>query len=119
MKVNCLSLNVYRAARRGDCTNGGISSQFNELLIACPTGPRSFDADKELPLNFCMVQRRRTWGDHEHVRIIPAAVNERGEIVPRGSFWWMFGGNIASTSDSRFHELTGIDYALDIHDRRE
>lgn len=116
MKINCLSVEVLRD-RFGDCTNGGISSRFNELLVACPDGPQSFDADKLLPLNFCVMEFRHL-GFTDHVRIVPATVNERGEIVKRPG-WWMFGGNVARTSDSRFFELSGVHYALDIHDRQE
>lgn len=111
MKINCLPVSVYREKRLGDCTNGGVSSVFDELLVACPDGPRSFDAETVLPLNFCMVQGRDL-GFTEHVRIVPAMVDPRGG-------WWSFGGNVARTSDSRFFELTGIHYPLDIHDRRE
>ena len=43
---------------------------------------------------------------------------EDGQIVPRPG-WWMFGGNIADTSDSRWRELTYLGYPLHIHDRKE
>ena len=117
MKINCLSVSVLRSARYGDCTYGGISSRFDELLIACPDGPRTFDADEIMPLNFCMVERRDL-GFTKIVNVVPATVNERGEIVKRPG-WWMCGGNVARTSDSRFYELSGVNYPLDIHDRRE
>ena len=117
MKINCLSVSVLRDGWPGDCTNGGISSRFRELLVACPDGPQSFDADELIPLNFCAMERRNL-GFTEHVRIVPATVNERGEVVKRPG-WWMFGGNVARTSDSRFFDLSGTRYPLDIHDRRE
>ena len=117
MKINCLTVKVLRDSITGDCTNHGVSSRFNELLIACPDGPQSFDADELLPLNFCMMDFR-SLGFADHVRIVPATVNERGEVVQRPG-WWMFGGNVARASDSRFFELSGVRYPLDIHDRRE
>ena len=117
MKIPCLTVSVLRDSRLGDCTNNGISSRFDSLLIACPDGPQSFDADELLPLNFCVMERRNL-GFTEHVRIVPAAVNERGEVVKRPG-WWMFGGNVARSGDSRFFDLSGIRYPLDIHDRRE
>lgn len=118
MKINCLPIEVYKNGRFGDCTNNGISSRFSTLLLACPDGHITFDSDKELPLNFCMIERRRLFGNEEHQSIIPATVDETGKVVARPG-WWMFGGNIASTSDSRFTRLKGHYYPLDIHDRQE
>ena len=112
MKINCLSVGVYRS-RLGDCTNGGISSRFDELLVFCHDGPRSFFSEHELPLNFCTVERC-----YGVAHIVPAMVTEDGQIVPRPG-WWMFGGNIADTSDSRWRELTYLGYPLHIHDRKE
>lgn len=117
MKIKALPVEVYRHGTM-DCTNGGISGRYNKLLLACPDGSITIDADVGIPESFCMVERRRLFGDEEHLRIVPATVNEDGEVVARPG-WWMNGGNIASTSDSRFHALTGISYALDIHDRQE
>lgn len=117
MMINYLEIDVYRTARRGDCTNRGISSRFDTLLVACPDGPWSFDPEVSIPLNFCAVEIRRTWGGNTYTDIVPATV-EDGQVVKRPG-WWMYGGNIASCTDSRFHELTGIDYPIQIHDRRE
>lgn len=116
-KINYLTVDVLRSERLGDCTNGGISSHFRTLAVACPDGSQSFDADKVLPLNFCVMEFRNL-GFIDHMRIVPATVNERGQIEKRPG-WWMFGGNVARTSDSRFFELSGVRYPLDIHDRRE
>lgn len=77
MKISCLAVNVYRS-RLGDCTNGGISSRFGELLVFCHDGPRSFFSEHELPLNFCKVERR-----YGVAHIVPAMVTEDGQIVPR------------------------------------
>lgn len=33
--------------------------------------------------------------------------------------WYMAGGNILYTSDSRFKQITGISYPIAIHDRYE
>ena len=112
MKINCLAVDVYRF-RLGDCTNEGISSQFDELLLFCWDGPRSFFYEHELPLNFCMISRI-----YGVAHIVPAMVTEDGEIKPRPG-WWMYGGNIADACDSRFHALTGVSYPLRIHDRKE
>lgn len=115
-KIHTLSVDVLRSPL-GDCTNGGVSSRWRSLAVYCPDGPSSFDADRETPLNFCMVEKRYLLGT-VHARIVPAMVNEHGNVVPRPR-WWMKGGNVGNTSDSRFHELSGVYYPLDIHDRCE
>ena len=118
MKVNCLPVQVYRC-NFGDCSNNGISARFDELLVACPSGPRYFFSEHELPLNFCMVDSFRPgvdWPGYSY--IVPAMVTENGQIVRRPC-WFMNGGNIAGTSDSRWRELTGTPYPLKIHDRQE
>ena len=112
MIINCLPVEVYRS-HYGDCTNGGISSRYLELLVACPDGHIHFDSEKELPLNFCAI---REWYGSTH--IVPAMVDENGMIKERPG-WWMYGGNIGDTSDSRFTALKGHHYPLHIHDRRE
>ena len=123
MIVRCLSVNVYRNSI-GDCTNGGVSSRFDTLLVACPDGSVTFDSDVETPLNFCMVERRRicsvygSMAEPVHLRIVPACVDESGQIVKRPG-WWMNGGNIADTADSRFSRMNGHYYPLTIHDRQE
>ena len=116
MKVRYLTVYVYRTPALGDCTNKGISSRFNKLLLACPDGPNSFDADLETPLNFCKVEKRELQSG-VYCTIVPATVS-RGRIVKRPG-WWMMGGNLAHSSDCRFNFLTGTFYPLAIHDRQE
>ena len=117
-KIRCISVSVYRDGN-GDCSNGGVSSRFRRLLVACPDGPDIFDADKAIPLNFCRVRKRHLFGrDVYDVR--PAALDEDGNVVDRGGKWFMFGGNIAFTSDSRFKALCdGLYAGIQIHDRVE
>lgn len=122
MKIKALPVSVYRTGKM-DCTNGGVSSRFNELLVACPDGHITIDTDAGIPDNFCMAERREVFGIfggsmEPHMRIVPATVDGSGNVKPR-SGWWMNGGNIAGTSDSRFRNLTGVDYPLYIHDRQE
>ena len=40
-----------------------------------------------------------------------------GDKIKARPGWWMYGGNIACTSDSRFYQAT--QYPVKIHDRRE
>ena len=119
MKIRALPIDVYRSSRIGDCTNHGVSSKFNELLVACPDGHIVLDSDN-LPENFVMVENRRLFGGREIVpTIYPAEVNDKGEIVKRGGKWYMMGGNYGATSDSRFWRIVEGNGAVAIHDRVE
>ena len=116
MKINVLAVHVFRNPM-GDCTNGGISSRYRELLLPCSSGPRTVDTD-DLPENFCYV-RYREIGDREIYDIRPADVVD-GELVDRGGKWYSMGGNFAYASDSRFADMVGGMYgAVAIHDRVE
>ena len=119
MKITCIPVTVYRNPRY-DCTNSGISSRFDELLVACPEGFREVDSDN-LPDNFCILENRTPFGENAPIpTIYPATVTESGEIIARKG-WWMMGGNYGATSDSRFYDLIkGHFYgAVAIHDRME
>ena len=121
MKIRTISVEVYRSPY-GDCSNDGISSRFSKLAVACPSGPDCFDTDNGIPDNFCMVDRRRhlnvyDFSEIAYSVIVPATVDGFGNVVKRPG-WWMYGGNIADTSDSRFRDMAG-GCPLRIHDRRE
>ena len=121
--IRCLPVYVYRDAL-GDCTNNGVSKFFDRLLVECPTGHCSFDAEREIPLNFCRVNVRNFRGE-VLFDIRPATVTESGAVVDRGNRWYMMGGNFAHTCDSRFRELletrgnSAFYGAVAIHDRTE
>lgn len=110
--VRAISVPVFKNPL-GDFTNNGISNRFSELLVACPTGLRSFDPSVELPLNFCMVDY-----SCNVAHLVPAMITEDGMLCHRPG-WFMYGGNIADTSDSRWHEITGTPHPIKIHDRKE
>lgn len=105
--MKCISINVYRDAQGYDCTNGGISSIYKDILIPHEEGWISVDENNP-PENLCKVVRRTLWGK-EYLHIEP--VKKATEIG------YMFGGNYAASSDSRFHEIS--EYPLPIHDRQE
>ena len=119
MKIKALPIYVYRCSRV-DCTLGGISSKYDQLLIACPDGHVEIDSEN-VPENFAMVEMRKPFGLMDAIpTIYPAEINENGEIVKRGGKWWMMGGNYGATSDSRFSRLiNGMYGAVAIHDRYE
>ena len=121
--IRCLPVNVYRDSG-ADCTNNGVSKFFDRLLVECPTGPYSFDAEHEIPLNFCRLNVRNFRGE-VLFDIRPATVTASGAVVDRGNRWYMMGGNFAHTPDSRFRELmeargrSAVHGAVAIHDRGE
>lgn len=117
--MKALPINVYRSSRIGDCTNGGISSKYNELLIACDDGFIDIDPEN-VPENFAMVELRRMYSGTPIPTIYPADITPEGKVVPREGKWWMMGGNYGATSDSRFSRMIGGMYgAVAIHDRYE
>ena len=107
--MKALPVSVYRNGRV-DCTNGGISSKFNELLVICDEGYINID-ENDPPKNLAHIVKRHLFGgDIYHIEPYDA---------PKGA-GWMMGGNYAATSDSRFGRMIGGMYgAVAIHDRDE
>jgi hypothetical protein len=93
-----------------DASNGGVTAKHNRLYVKLP----HYAADDKAPDGVPVVKLER------HV---PGLVR----LVPEsdGKKWFMFGGNFAHTSDSRFREaieaLTGNPFygAVAVHDRTE
>lgn len=108
--VNCeiaplkgLVINVYKSGNI-DCTNNGISSKVNKVLLCGEGIPEIFEESEDCP-PVRLVKRNLQNGEYLHV--------EPWER-PTGA-GWMYGGNIADTSDSR----KPWKYAVHIHDRQE
>jgi hypothetical protein len=108
-----LLVSVYKSGGT-DCTNGGITStDIKGLCVKNIDGP--FTPSENYPAAFLVV---RHFGFGSALSIVPEE-NFKGQH--------MFGGNYASTSDSRFGEaaremLDGEQYwigAVPIHDRAE
>ena len=107
--VKGLTLHVYRWSL-GDCTNGGISSRHDTLILVGDDveGPVSVDLDNP-PENVVKIVKRTICGRvYMHLEPLDGCGNG-------GSRWYMSGGNLGFSSDSRFPS----DYALSIHDRAE
>ena len=102
---SCLTAEVYRSSL-GDCTNNGISSYARELYIL-DTQKGPFEPDD---IRQCVYIEKREVMGQEYVDCKPAYCRKR---------WYMAGGNILYTSDSRFKQITGISYPIAIHDRYE
>ena len=107
--MKALPITVFKNGRYGDCTNGGITSRYDELLLVCKEGFVKVDEDN-LPENLVKVVTR-TIGGREYKHIEPVAKTSKGCVG------WMSGGNLAYTCDSRFRRLS--EYPLCVHDRQE
>ena len=107
--MRALPVDVYRTGHT-DCTNGGISSRYDRLLVICDEGFVEID-ENDPPENLVKIVKRRLFGsDIYHIAPYDA---------PKGA-GWMFGGNYAATSDSRFSRMIdGMYGAVAIHDRQE
>jgi hypothetical protein len=99
-----LIVEVYKPADGHDCTNNGKSSTINRVLLAGDGIPELFEASADCPA-FRLVKRQLFGAEYLHI--------EPWER-PTGS-GWMYGGNIADTSDSR----KPWKYPVHIHDRQE
>lgn len=109
-KVKGLTVYVYRSAL-GDCSNNGISSKYDKLILIGEgvEGPVTVDLD-DPPENVVQLVKRRLFGTEEYLHVAPLDDTHVG-----GTKWYSYGGNICCSSDSRFPSR----YPLKIHDRRE
>lgn len=106
--MKAIGLNVYRSPRLGDCTNGGISAKYDQLLVLCEDGYIDID-EANPPENLVKLVRRFVGREIFHLEPVQP---------PKGA-GWMAGGNFADTSDSRFVKKTGFYGAVAVHDRDE
>ena len=99
-----LIIEVYKPADGHSCTNDGISSKVERILLAGDGIPEIFTASEDCP-PMRLIKRILRSGEYLHI--------EPWER-PTG-VGWMYGGNIADTSDSR----RPWKYPVHIHDRQE
>ena len=104
--MKALPINVFKS-NLGDCTNGGISSRYDRLLLVCEEGYVNID-ENDPPENLVKIVTRNLFGK-EYKHIEPVA-------SPSG-IGWMSGGNLGYCSDGRFSKMS--QYPLSIHDRQE
>ena len=107
--LKALPIKVYRDSSNYDCTNGGISSRYDELLLICDRGFILID-EHNIPENAVKVVSKMFWGE-EYKFLEPL------KAVNPGNVGYMFGGTVACSSDSRFSAFS--QYPLRIHDRQE
>ncbi len=125
MDVKGLGFHVYKPIkyiRDGtDCTNGGISTKFDELIVVGEDLKGYIDISlSDPPENAVFIVKRHLFGrDVYHAEPMDGlhAMKFRGLT---GGKWYCDGGNYIATSDSRFGEACGGFYgALSLHDRCE
>lgn len=110
-------VNVLRSASYGDCTNNGVSAQFDQLCLVNVDGP--FDPSDTA--GAAMLVK----GNVDGIVVIKPAFEEDDGSYHVTNQWVMMGGNYAATSDSRFSQaverILGDRFygAVAIHDRVE
>lgn len=105
--MKALGINVLKYSDLRDCTNGGISSKYNTLLLICDEGYISID-ENNIPDNTAIVEECRI-GYKTYFHLRPYKNPDPNKIG------YMMGGNFGWCCDSRFP----FDYPLPIHDRQE
>lgn len=103
MIVRALSVEIFEGKLIGNCSNDGISSRFQKVLIQCEDGNVDVDLDNP-PENFCIIAERCGY------KFVRPYANPTG-------IGWMAGGTLVYSCDSRFAEIS--EYPLSLHDRQE
>lgn len=98
-------VSVYRNASGYDCTNNGISSRFNTILLVGEDVPAIFSEKDPEKVIFI---KKTEYSGNCYLFFQPLIYDDRHT---------MFGGNFAYTSDSRFRNLFAN--PVPIHDRIE
>lgn len=106
--MKALPIKVYRN-NNGDCSNGGITSRHDELLLICDDGFIPIDEENP-PERLVQIVTRVLFG-REYKHIEPYAP------IKSGCVGYMSGGSFGYSCDSRFTRIS--DYPLSIHDRQE
>lgn len=107
--MKALPINVFKAKGYGDCSNGGITSRYDRLLLICDDGYIDID-EQNPPENLVKIVTRKLAG-REYKHIEPYAP------IRNDCVGYMSGGALAYSSDSRFANLS--QYPLSVHDRQE
>lgn len=120
-----LIIEVYRSTRiGGDCTNGGISSRADQLLLVNAQGPFQAEDHPQYPPVMMILNHS------SHTLMIVPAIRSNLSIISAAPQWLpvkgtMMGGNYGCASDSRFTQLcemllsASFYGAVGIHDRIE
>ena len=109
-----LTVDIYRNSFGGS-SNGGISSVHNEAIL---TNERVLPEEiKASGLPIIQVVKRYGLGVNGGIYVHAEPV--RSGCAIEKSIGPMAGGTFVFTSDSRYREITGVDYPISLHDRWE
>lgn len=114
--VKRIRANIYTAGY--DCSNGGVSSWAHHVMVCDhPDIELLRELQKVTGMDPVLRVVRRQLrdskgGSYEYVHLEPVI----GQLRPSG---FMYGGCHVYSSDSRFSELTGVQYPVKLHDRQE
>jgi hypothetical protein len=97
---------VYRSAALGDCTNGGLSSKTDRVIICGEGIPEMLEASDLFPALIITRNGKFSW------KATPDTPTESGHVG------YMFGGNFVHSGDSRFMDAFGS-APIRIFDRQE
>ena len=112
MEVQGLIVSVFKNPLYKGCSLNGLSEQFDDLILIGEgvEGPAVVDLDNP-PENVVTLVKRKLFGGKEpYLHVEPLDGCNNG-----GDKWYMAGGALCYTSDSRFPCV----YPLQIHDRCE
>ena len=102
-----ISCQIYRW-NLGECSNGGISSKVNAVVLVGPNIDQVFEADEMRP---AVKLVKRIIAGKEYVHAEP--------ILPNGEWKHFMAGGTYIKGDSRFSEAVGHGYPISLHDRTE
>jgi hypothetical protein len=105
LRANIFS-NKNWVLRGVDCSNDGISSRYDEVILTDEDGAEAF-TKSGTPV--CKIVKRVIGGE-KYVHCQP---------LENAAAWHMAGGSFVYTTDSRFRELTGSSSPIALHDRVE
>lgn len=105
-----LIANIYKSKTLGDCSNGGISADHDEVLVVLDEPScQVFEERKGLP---CVKIVRRILFEKEYVHAEPIDTKDKTKVG------FMAGGTFIYSLDSRFSEFVNK-YPVSLHDRQE
>jgi hypothetical protein len=90
-----------------DCTRGGLTSRYHELVLVGDGIDGPFSPDERMP-GLRLVKRMIGGEPYYHAEPLAKAKGVR-----------MFGGNYIVTSDGRYRDAIGHSYPIAVHDREE
>ena len=111
-----LTVEVYRHRCWGDCTNDGVTSRHNQMLLFWDCRREEaidYCKDNAIDMDKCLwLMPRELWG-HDHSVAVPL-IHHSDKCGP------MFGGHFVYSCDSRFPQIEGWLHApIAVHDRYE